>query len=102
MEILLAHSWPGNVRELANVIERAVVLGSGTTIGAEDLTPPSAVSGFQRPSSHVSYHEAIENHRRGVIIQALAEAQGNRAAAARLLGLERSYMLKLMKSLRIN
>jgi DNA-binding NtrC family response regulator len=102
MEILLAHSWPGNVRELANVIERAVVLGSGTTIGAEDLTPPSAVSGFQRPSSHVSYHEAIENHRRVVIIQALAETQGNRVAAARLLGLQRSYMLKLMKSLGIN
>ena len=41
---LMRHSWPGNLRELRNAIERATILATGTTIGADDLPVPSHAS----------------------------------------------------------
>ena len=101
MKTLLAYGWPGNVRELANVIERAVVLGQDPKIVLSDL--PSRVLGKKpRPTSNsLSYHEAIEAYRRELVIQALAHAQGNRAAAAKALGLHRTHLMKLIKSFNI-
>jgi DNA-binding NtrC family response regulator len=104
LEALNAYDWPGNVRELANVIERAVVLGQPPTIQIEDLSPgivaaEAETSGASTPHS---YHESIDEYRREVIVNALAQTQGNRAAAARLLGLQRSYLLRLMKSFDIS
>jgi DNA-binding NtrC family response regulator len=103
LEALGAYDWPGNVRELANVIERAVVLGQPPIIQIEDLSPGIvAVEGEidNRPTP-VSYHESVDEYRREVIVSALAQTQGNRAAAARLLGLQRSYLLRLMKAFNI-
>ena len=102
MAKLVAYHWPGNVRELANTIERAVVLGQESRIELDDLVPIIAATDVKGPSSRLSYHEAIDGHRREVIMQALSRTDGNRAAAARLLGLERSYLLKLMKSFHIS
>ena len=99
---LMAYEWPGNVRELANVIERAVVLGHSAAIEVGDLAPIIATTEEKTSSEKLSYHEAVDGHRRSVIIEALTKTQGNRAAAARLLGLERSYLLKLMKTFQIN
>ncbi len=101
-EKLLAYGWPGNVRELANVIERAVVLGQGPKITPHDL--PSRIIGTETktPSDSLSYHETMETTRRELIVRALAQAQGNRAAAAKALGLHRTHLLKLMKSLGID
>jgi len=101
MERLLAYDWPGNVRELANVIERAIVLGVGLTIDPQDVGLGVTMTEPTTTPEHVSYHQAINGYRREVIVQALAQTQGNRAAAARLLGLERSYLLRLMKSFQI-
>ena len=103
LEALSAYDWPGNVRELANVIERAVVLGQPPTIQIEDLSPGIVATEGEidnRPTA-VSYHESVDEYRREVIVSALAQTQGNRAAAARLLGLQRSYLLRLMKAFNI-
>jgi len=101
MAKLMAYDWPGNVRELANVVERAVVLSHGDSIQFDDLgAVPSTEASVAAET--LSYHEAVDDHRRNVIIEALTKTQGNRAAAARLLGLERSYLLKLMKTFQIN
>jgi DNA-binding NtrC family response regulator len=103
MEALTGYDWPGNVRELANVIERSVVLGQPPTLQIEDLSP-AIVAADPDPcnrSISPSYHESIDEYRREVIVNALAQTQGNRAAAARLLGLQRSYLLKLIKSFNI-
>lgn len=102
MAKLVAYHWPGNVRELANTIERAVVLDQESRIELDDLVPIIAATDVKGPSARLSYHEAIDGHRREVIMQALSRTDGNRAAAARLLGLERSYLLKLMKSFHIS
>jgi DNA-binding NtrC family response regulator len=99
---LIAYDWPGNVRELANVIERAVVLGPGPVIHVEDFNPRIVALESKIPSGRFSYHDAIDGYKREVILQALAQTEGNRAAAARLLGLERSYLLKLLKSLHVS
>jgi DNA-binding NtrC family response regulator len=98
---LLSYSWPGNVRELANVIERAVVLGDGPTLTAHHLPSRVAGDGATKPPNALSYHESINSHRRELIVQALADANGNRAAAAKNLGLHRTHLMKLMKALRI-
>src|SRR5215475_6765453 len=98
---LEAYDWPGNVRELANVIERAVVLGSGPAVTLEDL-PGRIVSGWTIPAPEVqSYREGLDAARKELISKALATTRGNRAAAAKILGLEAKYLFKLIKSLEI-
>jgi DNA-binding NtrC family response regulator len=101
MERLAAYNWPGNVRELANVIERAVVLGSVPIIDLEDL--PSRIVGGEptAPSHTLSYREGMNAARKELVLKALSRTQGNRSAAAKILGLEGKYFLKLMKSLQI-
>jgi DNA-binding NtrC family response regulator len=101
MEKLIAYDWPGNVRELGNVIERAVVLGLGPMIHLEDFAPRIVALEPKVPSGSFSYHDVVDGYRREVILQALAQTEGNHSAAARLLGLERSYLLKLLRSLHI-
>jgi DNA-binding NtrC family response regulator len=98
---LIAYAWPGNIRELANVIERAVVLGEGPELTVHHL--PARVIGAQPAavSDEVPYHDAVNSYRRELIVRALASAQGNRAAAAKNLGLHRTHLMKLLKALRI-
>jgi DNA-binding NtrC family response regulator len=89
------------VRELANVIERAVVLGSGPTDTLEDV-PGRIAAGWTAPASVVqSYREGLDAARKELLLKALGTTHGNRSAAAKLLGLEAKYFLKLMKSLGI-
>jgi len=100
-EKMMGYDWPGNVRELANAIERAVVLGTETTIEAKDL--PSQFSGeaLLPMTEFPSYRDGVNAARKALVIKALDKTEGNRAAAARLLDLETKYFLKLMKSLGI-
>jgi len=100
-EKLYAYDWPGNVRELANVIERAVVLGDGPELTVHHL--PARVIGAQPASVPVeaSFHEAINGYRRELIVRALAAAQGNRAEAAKALGMHRTHLMKLLRLLQI-
>jgi DNA-binding NtrC family response regulator len=99
---LVAYDWAGNVRELANVIERAVVLGHGPEVTLDDLPPRIAYSEDERTSDGLSYRGAVDAARASVIRRALATTQGNRAAAARILGLHKTHLLNLMKSLGID
>ena len=98
---LIAYDWPGNVRELANVVERAVVLSQGPKIALHDLLPPIAGAEGESISNTLSYRHALNSAKREVITRALVHAQGNRAAAARILGLHKTHLLNLMKSLGI-
>jgi len=95
---LIDYDWPGNVRELANVIERAVVLGQEPNVTLHDLPPGIAWAEGESTSDRLSYRHALDSARREVIKRALAQTQGNRAAAARLLGLHKTHLLNLMKS----
>jgi DNA-binding NtrC family response regulator len=101
LEQLVAYDWPGNVRELANVVERAIVLGAGPKITHHDLPARIVVQKPNLSSQEFSYHEAIDTFRRELIAKALAQNQGSRAAAARVLGIQRTYLSRLIKTLRI-
>jgi two-component system response regulator PilR (NtrC family) len=91
MALLVRYSWPGNVRELENVIERAIALEPTGTVMQERLpetvlTPHvsgETVPGFDQGFSLDRHLEAIEAE---LLRRALAQAEGNRANAARLLG----------------
>jgi two-component system NtrC family response regulator len=100
-EKLVAYEWPGNVRELANIIERGVVLGEGPELTLHHL--PARILELERPTPthEVGYHDAINTYRRELIIRALDGAHGNRAAAAKALGLHRTHLMKLIKALGI-
>jgi DNA-binding NtrC family response regulator len=101
VDLLSQYHWPGNVRELANIIERAVVLGSGTAIAVPDL-PRRLVAPDGARRRNLSYRENMKANRRELVLQALAQCQGNRAAAARALGLHEKYLSRLIKSLHIH
>ena len=49
----------------------------------------------------VSFHDAINSYRRELIVRALATSQGNRANAAKALGMHRTHFMKLLKALQI-
>lgn len=89
------------MRELANVIERAVVLGAGPRVRLEELPARIAAVRPVLSADRVSYHEAVDAYRRGLIVKALKQAEGNHTAAARLLGLHRTHLFRLIRALRI-
>jgi DNA-binding NtrC family response regulator len=103
MELLKTLPWPGNVRELENAIERAVVLGAGAEISLVDLglrTIGGAAS--SPPSAELSiepFHEGVEDFKRELIRRALEQAKGNQTRAAEMLGLQRTYLSRLLKNL---
>jgi DNA-binding NtrC family response regulator len=100
---LLGYDWPGNVRELANVIERSIVLGTGPTITPTDLPPRIALGGTNPTSQELQlpYHQAIDAFRRNLVEKALADYKGSRVAAAKALGIQRTYLSRLIKTLHI-
>ena len=99
---LLAYDWPGNVRELANVIERAVVLGQGPEIELSDLPAKMFSPLPSEAREDLSYHDAVDDYRRELIAKTLAQTRGNRAAAAKMLGLQRTYLSRLIKTLGVD
>jgi DNA-binding NtrC family response regulator len=100
-EKLISYDWPGNVRELANVIERAVVLGPGPRLTGGDLPPRIAAAESRSHATSVSYRDDVIAYRRALIVRALDQTKGNRTAAAKALGLEKNYLIRLIKNLRI-
>ncbi|MEM7050400.1 MAG: sigma 54-interacting transcriptional regulator [Acidobacteriota bacterium] len=91
---MLAHRWPGNVRELENSLKAALALSGGRVI------EPRHLELLEQPvSADEDYHRAVEGFRRQLVESALERADGNRAAAARQLGLTRQALSYLVKKL---
>jgi DNA-binding NtrC family response regulator len=97
MEKLMSYDWPGNARELANTIERAIVMGRGPQISLHDLSPVIASKAPDALVDGLPYREALDACRQQIILKTLSRTQGNRAAAAKLLNIERRHLLRLMK-----
>jgi transcriptional regulator with PAS, ATPase and Fis domain len=99
LAILKRHDWPGNIRELANVIERAVVLGTTELILPEDL-PESMIESRSAPGPAAgSYHEAVAERKKELIREAISRAGGSITEAAKLLGLHPNYLHRLIRNL---
>jgi Nif-specific regulatory protein len=97
---LTAYDWPGNVRELENTIERAIVLGTTEWILPEDL-PESLLEMKVSNGSTTTYHAAVVQNKKQIIVNALAEAKKNHVEAARLLGIHPNYLQRLIRNLNL-
>jgi DNA-binding NtrC family response regulator len=98
-QALLAHAWPGNVRELENAIERAVVLTRSDVIAPEDLLIEEGLAQPTQASGEGTLQESLDRAAAARIRDALHAAQGQRAEAARVLGIERTTLYRMMKRL---
>lgn len=101
-EALTAYDWPGNVRELENVIARALVLCDGETITGDHLGLPiagllPAASLEHSDPSGLSYREAMRSYSCRLITDALRKTGWNQTKAAGVLGLQRTYLTKLLR-----
>jgi DNA-binding NtrC family response regulator len=95
MKALMAYSWPGNVRELANVLERAQILAENHVITPEDL-PENILASAASPERAADPRHLSEVERRHV--QAvLQEEKGNKVQAARVLGISRRSLYRLIE-----
>lgn len=91
-ELLVQHSWPGNLRELNNVMKRAVLLARGRQITATELQ--QAMGPVRQNAVYTLHDEADERQR---IEEALRQTGGNKAKAARLLGIDRKTIYNKME-----
>jgi transcriptional regulator with GAF, ATPase, and Fis domain len=97
---LTSYDWPGNVRELENAIERAVVLGTTDLILAEDL-PEALLERDVNAVTPSTYHDAVAQTKKQIILNAMDQAAGNCTAAARLLGVHPNYLQRLIRNLNL-
>ena len=91
-ELLVQHSWPGNLRELNNVMKRAVLLACGRQITAAEL---QQAMGPVRQNAVPTLHDEADERQR--IEEALRQTGGNKAKAARLLGIDRKTIYNKME-----
>jgi transcriptional regulator with PAS, ATPase and Fis domain len=98
---LMQYDWPGNVRELQNAVERAVVLGSGNLIEAEDLPESVLENDIATGASISGYHDAIAQFKKQLILKALREANGSCTQAAKSLGLHPNHLHRLIRNLQV-
>ncbi|MDQ1523511.1 MAG: hypothetical protein QOE47_1435 [Pyrinomonadaceae bacterium] len=112
IEALQEYDWPGNVRELENLMERLVVLTTGSRLGTEFL--PEKMLHIRRPaaataaasengsgSDETTLEGAMLALKRRLLINAMQAEGGNKAAAAKRLGISRSYFHRLIGELNI-
>jgi DNA-binding NtrC family response regulator len=96
MRALVEYSWPGNVRELQHVIERAVALATHSILSIDDF--PSEVIQFGRGASN---HKklvpgTLKALQREQVLKMLESAHGNKERTARLLGISRRTLYRLL------
>ena len=109
LRALEAYDWPGNVRELSNALEFATVQAAGATIQLAHLPPeirhtessqPHAAVSDTMPRPHIGGYYRARVHgdeEKSLILKALEESGGNKAAAARKLGMSRTTLWKRLK-----
>ena len=101
-EVLTAlreYEWPGNVRELQNVIERAVVLAEGPVIQLSDLPLDVLLPKHRekvRTADHLPLKNATEEFERQIVLRVLERVGGNQSEAARILGLHRNTINRIV------
>ena len=97
LEALQRHEWAGNARELENVIERAIVLGRHAQIELEDLPEPLRMRGNGGGESTADLGPLARVEREH-ILRTLRSVKGNKAAASRLLGLDRKTLYRKLEA----
>ncbi len=99
VQAMLSHDWPGNVRELEHCLKRACALANGPLIQVRDLPPelvraPHAMPSNQNTECRIVPLAEVE---RQVILNAVAELKGDKAQAARLLGIGKTTLYRRLR-----
>jgi len=100
LEMLKNHSWPGNVRELKNFIERIYILTPGDFVDVHDLR----FAGLSEKIEDLdfgdlaTFREARAQFEREFLLKKISENNGNISKTAEMIGLERSYLHRKIKS----
>jgi DNA-binding NtrC family response regulator len=103
--LLQQYGYPGNVRELEHIVERAMILSGGRLITADVLRETLPTEKVPSPGEAVQgvpdlpFHESVAAWERQLIQRALAESNGNKAQAARRLGIQRRLLYEKLKIL---
>ena len=106
IQALQAHSWPGNVRELRNVVERLMLLATGSEVDADtaqSVLPASKRTAISSSSTDSgSLAERVQRVEREILLAELKRSNYNVTSAAKALGLERSHLYKKAEQLGID
>ncbi|MEZ5356956.1 MAG: sigma 54-interacting transcriptional regulator [Bryobacteraceae bacterium] len=97
LRCLQAYDWPGNVRELSNAIEHAVALGDTGPVVPADL--PESIWDAAPYADVGAYQSTVSDAKRESILKAYQQAGGDYKGAAKLLGLNPTYLLRLVRNL---
>jgi Nif-specific regulatory protein len=93
---MMDYDWPGNIREMRNALERAVVMGENNRIRPEDLPifgPPRCDTGL---TVGLTLKEALNRFKKEFITLNLDHTGGNRSQAAKIMGIQRTYLSRLI------
>ena len=100
MTQLVDFDWPGNIRELENVIQGAVILAEGESIGPDDL--PEALRASQLvpapAEAEDSFEGQVRTYKLQLVSKALRSCNGNKTLAARSLSISRAYLHRLLRA----
>jgi Nif-specific regulatory protein len=99
IEAMLTYSWPGNIRELENCVERACVIANGKWIKQEDLFPQ--MGGGESRHGNRNLKTALNVFKASFVRKVLDENAWNQTDTANALNVQRTYLSKLIKELRI-
>jgi len=102
LEVLLSYRWPGNVRELQNAVERAVITGRG-----RDIILPTDLALPGRDKDVTEYKgknlkETVTLFKKNFVREVLNAHGGNQTLAAEALGIQRTYLSRMLKELHID
>lgn len=108
IDLLQSYSWPGNVRELENVMQRAIILAPGKTVGVEELN----LSNQEDETAEIGEHDIVDiadyqpsgsferqlrDYKVRLAVSAVREHNGNKTLAARSLSISRAYLHRLIR-----
>jgi two-component system response regulator AtoC len=98
---LARRTWPGQIRELKQAMAAAAIRAGGGVIREEHLSEPSTKKSADRMARGMDagYHDAVRSFRRDLLRHALTVSDGNRTHAAQLLGVQRTYFMRLIRDL---
>ncbi len=104
LDQLDAYVWPGNLDELAGVVAEAHRLAKGPNIDGDDLPrqlheATQVAARVPRPEETIVLDEFLKRVERELVVRALARAKGNKAGAARLLGMTRPRLYRRLEQL---
>lgn len=99
IDLLMRYDWPGNVRQLENVMQRAFALGVGNTIHTDDL--PREIRDLNRATQPQFGNYNLAENEKVLIAQALKESGGNKAQAAKLLGINLTTVYRKLEKYRL-